>query len=160
MCYVLCGFQRLGLRSKGSTKRIKCTFLNHADTKVVLYTIDEKGKMHKVAKMKDGKKEVIDTFEGNIFLARSKKRKLRGRSLVINNNILYAVTAEDGDNDRVKAEILRGPGMTSIMSIIQRKCSEGSVLRANDRKFGRCQAQTWRRARYLWVKCGVGVELV
>lgn len=109
--WVQCFFSPLGLRSKGSSKKIKCTFVNNADTKVALCSIDEKGKLRKVSKLKEGKKEVIETFEGNVFLARGKKKKKKkGHTLVINNNILYAVTSEDQGDNRVKAEILRGPG--------------------------------------------------
>ena len=126
MCIVCAFFPPLGLRSKGNSQKIKCTFVNNADTKVALCCIDEKGKLHMVCKLKEGKKEVIETFEGDVFLALGKKKKKRGHTLVINNNIVYAVTAEDEGDNRVKAEIMRGPGKCLLE--VGRECQECGVV--------------------------------
>ena len=74
----------------------------------MLCKIDEHGKPHKVMKIKKGRKEELHVNEGDVFFASGKKK--RKRRVMINNNTVYTVMAEEDGENKVRAEILNGPG--------------------------------------------------
>ncbi|XP_046843581.1 uncharacterized protein LOC124437654 [Xenia sp. Carnegie-2017] len=101
------------LRSKGQGKKIYCIFQNLTGKKVELYQIDAHGKVHRLIKLKDGKKERLEVYEGDVFVAGSTKKKMR---LLINNNTVYtAMTEKEGENT-VLAHISRGPDEVDDLS--------------------------------------------
>lgn len=84
-----------------------CIFQNLTGKKIELYQIDAHSKVHRLIKLKDGKKERLEVYEGDVFVAGSTKKKMR---LLINNNTVYtAMTEKEGENT-VLAHISRGPG--------------------------------------------------
>lgn len=97
----------IALRSKGQGKKMYCIFQNLTGKKIELYQIDAHSKVHRLIKLKDGKKERLEVYEGDVFVAGSTKKKMR---LLINNNTVYtAMTEKEGENT-VLAHISRGPG--------------------------------------------------
>ena len=78
----------------------------------MLCKIDEHGKLHKVMKLKDGKKEKLDVCEGDVFIASGKKKKKR--RAMINNNTVYTVMAEKDGESSVRAMIGNGPGKEPV----------------------------------------------
>lgn len=75
---------------------------------MLLCKIDEHGKPQQITTLKDGKKENFDMEEGEVFFAVGKKKKKR--RVLINNNTVYTVMAENDGDNKVTAEISRGPG--------------------------------------------------
>lgn len=70
-----------------------------------MYWINEKGKFKKMDKLKEGRIEVIKTFETHPFSAEGKK----GRDPVINGNIVFFPQPYPGGHGEVTAEITLGP---------------------------------------------------
>ena len=80
-------------------------FVNKTQKKLKLFWVDHKGKFKKAGKLKEGRIEVIDSYEGHKFVADTKK----GSPTVINGNLMYIVHATPGSSGEVKAEITTGP---------------------------------------------------
>lgn len=93
------------IRSKDSKYPVRVKFVNKTQKKLKLFWVDNKGKFKKAGKIKEGRIEVIDSFEGHKFVADTKK----GSPTVINGNMMYIVHATPGSSGEVKAEITTGP---------------------------------------------------
>ena len=104
----------IGLRSSRKGKLMRCTFENDSGTKVALGRIDEHGKPKLVLKLKKGKKEKVEVDEGEVFFAMGKKKNKR--RVMINNNTVFTVMAENDGDDKVKAVISTGPGKKTLVS--------------------------------------------
>ena len=78
-----------------------------------LYWVDHKGKFKKAGKLKEGRIEVIDSYEGHKFVAEGNK----GNDPIINGNLMYIAYATPGSSGEVKAEISSGPSKTAIFSL-------------------------------------------
>ena len=93
------------MKTKHSKHPVTVKFINKTNDKVKLYWVDHKGKFKKQEKIKEGRIEVIQTYETHPFCAEGKK----GRDLVINGNFLFITQAYSGSHGELKAEITYGP---------------------------------------------------
>ena len=93
--------------AKHSKYPINVKFVNKSGDKVKVYWIDEKGKFKKVLKLKEGRIDVLGTFEGYAFIADD--------DAIINGNTMFLVHTAPGGHGEVKAEITRGPSKICVV---------------------------------------------
>ena len=98
-----------GFRSKNEKYPLKVRFYNKTGRKVKLIWLNYDGDCEKICTVKDGKSELIDTYETHPWSADDKK----GKCLVIGKNIVFFPKAVSGMHGEIKAEIKRGPGNNS-----------------------------------------------
>ena len=106
------------MRSKDAKQPVTVKFVNKTTSKVKLYWIDYKGKFKKSAKIKEGRIEVIDSYEGHKFMAEGKKSS----DPVINGNEMFIVRTGHGSHGEVKADITHGPSKNC--SLVSKYCFE------------------------------------
>jgi len=93
------------VRSKDAKQPVTVKFVNKTTSKVKLYWIDYKGKFKKSGKIKEGRAEVVDSYEGHKFMVEGKKSS----DPVINGNEMFIVRTGHGSHGEVKADITHGP---------------------------------------------------
>ena len=101
------------VRSKDSKYPVRVKFVNRTRNKLQLVWLNQKGKFKKVAKMKEGQAEVIDSYEGHKFVVDAKK----GSEPLINGNQTFIVHATPGSSGEIKAEITHGPSKNHFIIV-------------------------------------------
>uniref|UniRef100_A0A7M5XJJ7 von Hippel-Lindau disease tumour suppressor beta domain-containing protein n=1 Tax=Clytia hemisphaerica TaxID=252671 RepID=A0A7M5XJJ7_9CNID len=91
------------LRSKDESQPVTVKFVNKTTFKVKLYWLDFKGDLKKPCKIKEGRVEKVDSYEGHKYMAFGYYGKL-----VINGNELFIVRTGHGSHGKVQAEITNG----------------------------------------------------